>query len=124
MSWLRGWVLLAEVYLEFLGTRCRPNTVLAVASDLRVVFTVVARRPDQVRPAHVLAFVAAQRTGGAGDHGVLQSADPGHELSGSAFIFYAGLTSASHIGILAGHGNVISAAETETRSSHARSAHL
>ena len=28
-------VPLAEVYLEFLGGRCRPNTVLAAASDLK-----------------------------------------------------------------------------------------
>ena len=41
-------VPLADVYLEFLGGRCRPNTVLAAAYDLKVFFTVVARPPDQV----------------------------------------------------------------------------
>jgi integrase/recombinase XerD len=41
---------LADVYLEFLGGRCRPNTVLAAAYDLKVFFAVVARAPDQVRP--------------------------------------------------------------------------
>jgi hypothetical protein len=42
---------LADVYLDFLGGRCRPNTVLAAAYDLKVFFAVVARPPDQVRPA-------------------------------------------------------------------------
>ena len=60
-------VPLADVYLEFLGGRCRPNTVLAAAYDLKVFFTVVARPPDQVRPADVLAFITAQRTGRGGD---------------------------------------------------------
>ena len=58
---------LADVYLEFLGGRCRPNTVLAAAYDLKVFFAVVARPPDQVRPADVLAFITAQRTGRSGD---------------------------------------------------------
>src|SRR5215471_13490242 len=65
-------VPLADVYLEFLGGRCRPNTVLAAAYDLKVFFTVVARPPGEVRPADVLAFITAQRTGRAGEHGVLQ----------------------------------------------------
>jgi hypothetical protein len=52
-------VPLADVYLEFLGGRCRPNTVRAAAYDLKVFFTVVARPPDQVRPADVLAFITA-----------------------------------------------------------------
>jgi len=59
------------VYLEFLGGRCRPNTVRAAAYDLKVFFTAVPRPPDQVRPADVLAFITAQRTGQAGE-GVLQ----------------------------------------------------
>jgi len=70
-------VPLADAYLEFLGGRCRPNTVLAAAYDLKTFFTVVAKSPDQVRPADVLAFITAQRTGRAGGHGVLQSAEPG-----------------------------------------------
>jgi integrase/recombinase XerD len=68
----RTGVPLADVYLEFLGGRCRPNTVRAAAYDLKVFFTVVARPPDQVRPADVLAFITAQRTGQAGQGGVLQ----------------------------------------------------
>ena len=50
-------------YLEFLEGRCRPNTVLAAAYDLRVFFGVVDKLPAQVRPADVLGFITAQRTG-------------------------------------------------------------
>jgi len=50
-------------YLEVLSGRCRPNTVLAAASDLRVFFTVVDKPPEQVTAADVLGFVTAQRTG-------------------------------------------------------------
>ena len=60
---VRVGVPLADVYLEFLGGRCRPNTVLAAAYDLKVFFTVVALPADQVRPADVLGFITAQRTG-------------------------------------------------------------
>src|SRR5262244_2836293 len=59
-------VRLLDEYLEFLTGRCRPNTVLAVAYDLKVFFTVVAKPPRRVRPADVLAFMTAQRTGGDG----------------------------------------------------------
>jgi integrase/recombinase XerD len=54
---------LLDDYLEFLSGRCRPNTVLAVAFDLKVFFTVVGKHPRRVRPADVLAFMTAQRTG-------------------------------------------------------------
>jgi len=70
-------VPLAEVYLEFLAGRCRPNTVRAAAYDLRVFFSVVAKPPEQVRPADVLAFITAQRAGRAGGGGVLQPVEPG-----------------------------------------------
>jgi integrase/recombinase XerD len=56
-------VPLLDEYLEFLSGRCRPNTVLAVAYDLKVFFTVVQKSPKRVRPADVLAFMTAQRTG-------------------------------------------------------------
>jgi integrase/recombinase XerD len=59
-------VPLLDEYLEFLAGRCRPNTVLAVAYDLMVFFTVVAKSPRQVRPVDVLAFMTAQRTGSEG----------------------------------------------------------
>jgi len=34
---------LLDEYLDFLAGRCRPNTVLAVAFDLKVFFTVVGK---------------------------------------------------------------------------------
>lgn len=54
---------LVDDYLEFLAGRCRPNTVLAAAYDLRVFFGVVDKPPDQVCPADVLGFITSQRTG-------------------------------------------------------------
>lgn len=48
-------------------TRCRPNTVLAAASDLRVFFAVVGKRASEVRPLNVLRFITAQRTGRSED---------------------------------------------------------
>jgi integrase/recombinase XerD len=71
-------VWLLDEYLEFLGGRCRPNTVLAVAYDLKVFFSVVGKPPRRVRPADVLAFMTAQRTGGEGR---LQAAEPGAGVS-------------------------------------------
>ena len=68
----RTGVPLADAYLEFLGCRCRPNTVRAAAYDLKVFFSVVGRPPDQVRPADVLAFITAQRTGQAAGRGAVQ----------------------------------------------------
>jgi hypothetical protein len=63
---VRFGVPLLDEYLEFLVGRCRPNTVLAVAYDLKVFFTVVAKPPRRVRPVDVLAFMTVQRTGGDG----------------------------------------------------------
>jgi integrase/recombinase XerD len=54
---------LVDDYLEFMEGRCRPNTVLAAAYDLRVFFTVVGKAPEEVVPADVLGFITAQRTG-------------------------------------------------------------
>jgi integrase len=82
---IRVGVPLADVYLEFLGGRCRLNTVLAAAYDLKAFFTVVAKPPGQVRPADVLGFITAQRTGqpgGHGGHGVLQPVSWGGEPAG------------------------------------------
>src|SRR2546430_6426488 len=59
-------VRLLDEYLEFLAGRCRPNTVLAVAYDLKVFFTAVAKSPRRVCPVDVLAFMTAQRAGGGG----------------------------------------------------------
>ena len=59
-------VPLLDEYLVFLAGRCRPNTVLAVAYDLKVFFTVVGKAPRRVRLVDVLAFMTAQRSGGEG----------------------------------------------------------
>lgn len=56
-------VPLLDDYLRFVSGRCRPHTVLAAAFDLKVFFTVVDKQPEDVRPADVLAFVTAQRSG-------------------------------------------------------------
>jgi integrase len=75
-------VPLADVYLEFLGGRCRPNTVLAAAYDLKVFFTVVGKPPPEVTAGDVLAFITAQRTGRAGGHVMLQPAAQDREPAG------------------------------------------
>ena len=60
---LRLGMSLVDDYLEFLEGRCRPNTVLAAAYDLRVFFGIVGKAPDEVVAADVLGFITAQRTG-------------------------------------------------------------
>jgi site-specific recombinase XerD len=50
-------------YVEFVAARCRPNTVIATMSDLRVFFSVIDRPPSEVTSADVFAFIAAQRRG-------------------------------------------------------------
>jgi site-specific recombinase XerD len=57
---------LLDDYLEFVAARCRPNTVLAVAFDLKVFFTVVGKVPAAVTSSDVLAFISSQRAGGDG----------------------------------------------------------
>ncbi len=52
---------LVDDYLEFVSVRCRPNTVLATAYDLKVFFEVVGKEPARVSTADVFAFIAAQR---------------------------------------------------------------
>jgi integrase/recombinase XerD len=63
---LRLGVPLLDEYLEFVAGRCRPNTVVATAFDLKVFFSVVAKAPEAVSSADVLGFITAQRTGGDG----------------------------------------------------------
>jgi len=57
-------VPLLDGYLDFVAARCRPNTVLATAHDLKVFFAVVGKAPAEVTSADVLAFMTAQRNGG------------------------------------------------------------
>jgi integrase/recombinase XerD len=56
---------LADAYLEFLNARARPNTILAVAFDLKVFFSFVDKTPARVTSADVMSFISAQRNGGA-----------------------------------------------------------
>jgi len=79
---VRVGVPLADVYLEFLAGRCRPNTVGAAAYDLKVFFTVVGKPPGEVVPGDVLAFITAQRTGRVEGHAVLQPVAGGGEPAG------------------------------------------
>ena len=73
---------LVDRYLEFVAGRCRPNTLRAVAFDLKTFFTVIGRDPVQVTAADVFEFLADQR----GDHTVVRLADRearhGRALSG------------------------------------------
>ena len=52
---------IVDEYLEFLGARCRPNTVLAAGFDLKVFFDLVRVEPIEVTASDVLRFIAAQR---------------------------------------------------------------
>lgn len=61
-------------YVEFVAARCRPNTVIATVSDLRVFFSVIDCLPSEVTAADVFEFIAAQRRG-PGDGRVVRLAD-------------------------------------------------
>lgn len=54
---------LLDAYLEFLNARARPNTVRAVAFDLKVFFSFVGKRPARVVSADVMSFISDQRNG-------------------------------------------------------------
>jgi integrase/recombinase XerD len=58
---------LLDDYLAFVGARAATNTWLAVASDLRIFFGVVAKEPAEVTAADVFSFLAAQRAPRRGD---------------------------------------------------------
>ena len=68
---------LVDRYLEFVAGRCRPNTLRAVAFDLKSFFTVVSKNPVVVTPADVFDFLADQR----GDRTVIRLADRESGLS-------------------------------------------
>ena len=61
-------------YLLFVASRCRPNTVLAAACDLRAFFGVVAKQPHEVVVGDVLGFIREQRRPG-GDGRVVRLSD-------------------------------------------------
>jgi integrase/recombinase XerD len=68
---------LVDRYLEFVAGRCRPNTLRAVAFDLKVFFTVTGKAPLEVTAADVFEFLADQR----GDRTVVRLADRESGLS-------------------------------------------
>ena len=68
---------LVDRHLEFVAGGCRPNTLRAVALDLKAFFTVVAKDPVRVTGADVFEFVADQR----GDRTVVRLADRESGLS-------------------------------------------
>src|SRR5438067_13527871 len=68
---------LVDRYLEFVAGRARPNTLRAVAFDLKTFFTVVGADPREVTPADVFEFLAQQR----GDRSVVRLADRESGLS-------------------------------------------
>jgi integrase/recombinase XerD len=55
---------LVDEFLEFCRSRCRPNTIIAIAWDLKTFFTFVEKTPTRVTSADVLDFIRAQSTGG------------------------------------------------------------
>jgi integrase/recombinase XerD len=68
---------LVDRYLEFVAGRCRPNTLRAVAFDLKTFFMVIVRNPVEVTAADVFEFLAHQR----GDRTVVRLADGESGLS-------------------------------------------
>ena len=68
---------LADRYLEFVAGRCRPNTLRAVAFDLKTFFTVTGKDPVEVTAADVFDFLADQR----GDRTVVRLTDRESGLS-------------------------------------------
>src|SRR5580693_2859818 len=62
---------LADRYLEFVAGGCRPNTLRAVAFDLKAFFVVAGKDPVEVTAADVFGFLADQR----GDRTVVRLAD-------------------------------------------------
>jgi integrase/recombinase XerD len=68
---------LVDSYLEFVGGRCRANTLRAVAFDLKSFFGVVETAPADVVAADVFDFLAHQR----GDRTVVRISDGESGLS-------------------------------------------
>jgi integrase/recombinase XerD len=62
---------LVDLYLEFVAGRVRPNTLRAVAFDLKTLFNVVKKEPVAVVPADIFEFLAEQR----GDRSVIRLSD-------------------------------------------------
>ena len=58
---------LGDRYLEFVAGRCRPNTLRAVAFDLKAFFSVTGKDPVEVTAADVFEFLMSH------DHPVLSA---------------------------------------------------
>ena len=76
-----GRAVVLDRYVEFVGVRCRPNTVIATVSDLRAFFAVIDKEPTAVTPADVFEFISAQRRGG-GNGRVVRLSDGEAGLAG------------------------------------------
>ena len=68
---------LVDSYLAFVAGRARPNTLRAVAHDLKTFFTVVEKPPAEVVAADVFEFLAHQR----GDRKIVRISDGESGLS-------------------------------------------
>jgi site-specific recombinase XerD len=68
---------LVDSYLEFVAGRARPNTLRAIAFDLKTFFSVVRKDPVDVVAADVFDFLAHQR----GDRKVVRISDGESGLS-------------------------------------------
>jgi integrase/recombinase XerD len=68
---------LVDSYLAFVAGRSRPNTLRAVAHDLKTFFSVIDKDPVEVVAADIFGFVAAQR----GDRTVIRITDGESGLS-------------------------------------------
>jgi integrase/recombinase XerD len=68
---------LVDSYLAFVAGRSRPNTLRAVAHDLKSFFTVIDKEPVEVAAADIFDFVADQR----GDRTVVRISDGESGLS-------------------------------------------
>jgi site-specific recombinase XerD len=69
---------LLDAYLDLVGARARPNTLIATAYDLQVFFSIIAKSPIEVTSSDVLAFITAQRAARLGPRVVrLEDGEPG-----------------------------------------------
>jgi integrase/recombinase XerD len=72
---------LIDDFLQFAGSRARPNTVRAYAHDLKAFFSVVAKDPIDVRAEDVFGFITAQQAARVGAENVARISDGGSGLS-------------------------------------------
>jgi site-specific recombinase XerD len=69
---------LLDAYLDLVGARARPNTLIATAYDLQVFFSIIDKPPIEVTSSDVLTFITAQRAARLGPRVVrLEDGEPG-----------------------------------------------